>query len=203
MIVAYTRYDEIEDDGRVTAILSGYAQSFISEAAGRVSRHVEPGDLDELQIVAALDGNNDPFFFFGHGELEPPCIIGQDRKPLLPGQNGHLLRERLVYATACYSIGAFRDAVNDYQATVVGYDGELAIIDDPKYEPRIEGCILAGARALLQGKPAGEALDDIKLCFTSLARDLIRGDIGDQVVATFVEDNANVVALLGNAEMTL
>lgn len=189
MIIIYTEYDE------VTGILAGYARQFGSELGAKVSKLLAaPDTADAEQAQAELASNSAPFFFFGHGMRSG--LIAQNGAIIDFSGQPHLLARRLVCATCCYSTVALAAAVAEHGATVVGYDGEVAIFLTPPYSTLLEDCLLAGPRALVDGKSADEAGWRTRRKLELLAQQLIGGPIEDQVYATFLQMNANLVKVI-------
>ncbi|HLA10717.1 MAG TPA: hypothetical protein VJ023_08990 [Pyrinomonadaceae bacterium] len=201
MIVAFTDYEQDE----VTTILAAYARTLLNAAGSLISQTLAPPtDSYSVNIQAVLASGHVPFFFFGHGDPDPPALLGQDKTTALDASNSGLLRNRFVCAICCYSIAALYEAVSNHNATVLGYDGELAVILCEPYSSKMEDCVLAGPRALLfQGCTAGEACQEIQARFYAMARELITGSIEDQVVAVFMELNAGLIKLLGDSKIRI
>lgn len=197
MIIAFTDYDNDE----VTTHLAAYAQVFIHEAGSLVSEVLAPPtDSFSSNIQTVLTNSQADLFFFGHGEEHPPSLLGQDRLSALDSNYSHLLRDRLICAVCCHSIAALSNAVTNYNATVLGYDGELGLIFKEPYSSMIRDCILAGPRELIHGGTAGAAYKAIQQKFSDLARELIMKSIEDHVVASYMEDNAALISLRGDLD---
>ncbi len=195
MIVIYTRYDQ------VSSILTRCAESLIVAASSQLSQKLgPPEDSKAVSIQAALASNKASIFFFGHGIDQPYGLISQDGLPFINQEDSHFLEGRLICATCCHATKALEQAVSDFGATVVGYDGKLAIPYDEMYFPGIQKAILSGPFALLAGRTAGEVCQIMREGFNKLAHELMRGAIEDQVLAVFISANADLVKLSGDSE---
>jgi hypothetical protein len=198
-MIVWTDYDLI------TGVLARYAQTLVAEALGRflVLRPPANSQSDNVQQTLSQDGAA-PLFFFGHGSFTPPEWYGQDLLPIVSNGTYHLLQDRLVYAICCHSINGIGQFATNFGITIVGYRGELCVFYEQPYEDLMQDCALAGPRALLNGASVQVAQDVSKEKYRKLAAELTATqDMNDQVIALFVEMNANAVELVGAPDRTL
>ncbi|MDT7688046.1 MAG: hypothetical protein QOJ70_3486 [Acidobacteriota bacterium] len=184
MIIMYTEYDA------VTGVLANYARRLNQELGAAVSRLIAPPAADAREAEVELAKNPSPFFFFGHGVRAG--LIAQNLVTIDFNKTPHLLSGRVVCATCCHSAAALKSAVG-HGATVVGYDGFVAVFLIPPYSAMLEDCLLAGPRELARGGSAADAVRRTRGELRRAARKLIAGPIEDQVYAPFLEMNANLV----------
>lgn len=198
MIIIYTNYDQVSDT------LARCAEALADAARHRGPRVLGPPEGSKAaQIRAELTSGAAPVFFFGHGASEPYGLISQDQLPFIEQHDSRLLAGRLICATCCHSVTALKQAVINFGATVVGYDGRLAVPYGGMYFEDLRRAVLSGPLALLEGRTAGEVCGVLRDEFNALAQELIKGTIEDQVLAVFMSANADLVKLLGDSEKTM
>jgi hypothetical protein len=193
VLIIFTGYD------RVSKILMACALALAKKAARRVKTELGPPSSSAEVIQRTLAREPDsPLFFFGHGELSPKGLVGQDQTSAVHARNLNLLRNRLVVATSCYSAQSLAGAAQEHGATVIGYEGELWISLRSKDRLPQKRCVLAAAMAMLGGANASSAQTRAVDEFQKAADALITGTIMDQIIAASVfSSNALSVRWLG------
>jgi hypothetical protein len=195
MLVVYTHTDPDSN------VLKGQALEFIEAAGTTVTNILKPRtSSNAANIRAALVADPDaPLFFFGHGYDNPYRLAGQDGQTALDHTSGHLLTNRLVCATCCYSINTLAFAARNHGATILGYEGLLQV---PRFAPYLfdmEDCILNGLKELLAGKTVDDAYQTTRNQFTAVDGRLMQGSIHDQIIAQHVfSPNTTAIKVAGN-----
>jgi hypothetical protein len=205
MIVVYTDYDY------VAKVLGSYARKFVADAVtyGRVVTHnLGPRASNGASVRGVLArAGKLSLFFFGHGDEPPPCLWAQDQVPFIDASNAHHLTNRLVFANCCYSLDGIAALTQAHLVTILGYWGELAVIDRPntRYPSLFEECYLAGPRTLLAGGTVIEARDATVQSFKQMARKMRKtNNVTDYVMSLVLLDpNAAAHNYLGNPTLTL
>jgi len=119
MLVIFTNYDQ------VSAVLEDCALQLVKKGNGRLTVKLGPPYSDSKGVQKTLMASeNVTLFYFGHGELPPRGLVAQDMKPGIHSKNLDLLKNRLVFATSCYSAQSLAAASKRHGATVIGYRGK-------------------------------------------------------------------------------
>jgi hypothetical protein len=135
-------------------------------------------------------------FYFGHGELPPKGLVAQDMKPGIYARNLNLLKNRLVFATSCYSAQSLAAAAKKHGATVIGYRGQMMVSLRDNDRKLQKACILAAALSLLEGNDAATTIKATINAHNGPANRLIKGNAEDSVIASAVyRVNAQAVEL--------
>jgi hypothetical protein len=199
-MIVWTDYDPD------TTILARCAESFATEIGGYNFHLLGPPDKSQAAAVQQMlsSDNIAPFFFFGHGEEQPPEWYGQGHSPMIGNGTLYLLQGRLIYATCCHSIEGIGQSAANLGATIVGYNGVLYILRAQQHLNLFKECILAGPRLLLKRQPAYMAKEASEKAYSQLADQLTASpNMDDQVLAVFAAMNADAVGLVGNAQRFL
>jgi hypothetical protein len=193
MLVIFTGYDQVSE------VLKDCALQLIKKANGRLTLKLGPPDSDSKRVNQTLMARQKvTLFYFGHGELPPKGLVAQDMKPGIYARNLGLLKNRLVFATSCYSAQSLAAAAEKHGATVIGYRGQMMVSFRVKDRRLQKTCILAAALSLLAGKDAATAMKAAIDAYNSAADKFIRGNAEDSVIASAVyRVNAQAMELAG------
>jgi len=188
MLVVYSDYDD------AMAILEKCAKRFVAEGTARIPRVLGPPKTTAIDVEHALaEPEKLAVFFFGHGVLGSLSLMAPDRNPAIHARNLHLLAERVVCATACFSWEILRAGVQPHDYTVLGYQGVLNLPLDCKYHPRFVDCALAGPLQLLKGETTAKARELCSRSFEQAAVELVAsGSVTDAMIASLVFRKAAV-----------
>lgn len=186
MIIASTNYD------RLTELLAEFAEHLERDAETVFITQAKALDLEKL-----FAESQSSLIFFGHGKPQPPSLLDQAREALWTVQLTPLLEKRVLYGNACHSL----EALAEFGLARIGFAGKLEVCDDSAYFEAQRECILAGPRALLNGKTVSEAVMATKEAYRTKQRELFRGQFIDTVVATRVfKANADRIAYTGDGD---
>jgi len=163
VIVAYTDYDCI------SRVLAGAARMFVQKAVKHVTHELPPKKSLAASIGDVLKQNPAPLLFFGHGQVLPPGLIGQDRKPAISGQHAQFVANRFVVGVSCYSYEVLSALAPARPVAALAFKGRLAVpLLDP-YRGCLQACILEGLQSLLNRDPVGAARIKMKAAFQKVA----------------------------------
>lgn len=163
MIVAYTDYDCI------SRVLAGAAREFVRKAAKYVTHECPPKKSLAASIGDILKQNPAPLLFFGHGQVIPPGLIGQDRKPAISDQHAQFVANRFVVGVSCYSYEVLAALAPARQVAALAFKGRLAVpLLDP-YRNYLQASILEGLQSLLDREPVKVARIKMKAAFQKVA----------------------------------
>lgn len=193
MLVIFTNYDQ------VSAVLQDCALQLVKEVNGSLTVKLGPPHSDSRGVQETLrESKNVALFYFGHGELPPKGLVAQDMKPGIHSKNLDLLKNRLVFATSCYSAQSLAAASKRHGATVIGYRGEMMVSFRGKDRKLQKKCILAAAMSLLAGNDAATAVKAAMNAYSDAAQKLIMGNVEDSAIASAVyQTNAQALELSG------
>ena len=193
MLVIFTNYDQ------VSAVLKDCAVQLVKRGNGKITAKLGPPHSDSERVQKTLMATeNVTLFYFGHGELPPRGLVAQDMKPGIHVKNLNLLKNRLVFATSCYSAQSLAAASKKHGATIIGYRGEMMVSfrnNDRKLQKQ---CILAAAMSLLAGNDAATAIKAAIKAYSDAAEKLIKENVEDSTIASAVyQINARALELSG------
>src|SRR5271156_3269109 len=193
MLVIFTGYDQVSE------VLKDCALQLIKKANGRLTLKLGPPYSDSTRVNQTLMAQRKvTLFYFGHGELPPKGLVAQDMKPGIYAKNLALLKNRLVFATSCYSAQSLPAAAEKHGATVIGYRGQMMVSFREKDRKLQKACVLSAALSLLAGNDAATAIKAATDAYNSAADRFIRGNAEDSVIASAVyRVNAQAVELAG------
>jgi hypothetical protein len=193
MLVIFTRYDQVSE------VLKDCALQLIKKANGRVTLKLGPPYSDSTRVIQTLKEQQEvALFYFGHGELPPNGLVAQDLKPGVYGRNLRLLKNRLVFASSCYSAQSLAAAAERHGATVIGYRGQMMVSFREKDRKLQKACVLAAALELLGGKDTATAIKAATDAYSKAADKFIKGNAEDSLIASAVyQVNAQAIELAG------
>jgi hypothetical protein len=193
MLLIFTDYDQVSN------VLNACALELSRRAKRQVKVRLGPPKSQAETIRELLVTYPEiSLFYFGHGELPPSGLIGQDKIPAIHGKHLRLLKDRLVVAATCYSAQSLAAAVKRHGATVIGYRDEFLVSFRVKDKKLQAGCILAAALSLVGGGDAITARRELAEAFERAADRLITGNLEDAVVASLIyRGNAQGIHMAG------
>jgi len=142
-------------------------------------------------------------FFFLHGRLKPPGVVGHAAEEIIGAKTAKLLRERVICGT-CYSLNGFAQMATARRATVIGYDGEMFVPTKLPMARQMKDAALAAQRALNVSETAAIATSRAREAYRNLAdKWYSRKTIEAQVHAAVANANADSIGFKGRGAACL